>query len=630
MRSRFLLLTVILLYCIVSPSEAEDNTTQLAQGMLIGQAAPASIPSGMLARISLDLRNIEVADALKFLAIKAGLNIVPTKNVAGRVTLTVENVPVQDIFDIMLRSNSLAYDRKGEIYNIMTETEYKALYGRNFSDTRQVMLFRLKYAIPEKAFTLLDTLKSDIGRILVEPESGTVLLMDTAENLMEAKKALYALEQKSSIKVFGLKYAKAKDIEEQLKAQLDIKKVGTIKADERTNQVIVQALPERMDKIAELISALDKKTKAVLIDIKIIKIKLTNQLESGIEWEGIFNVAAKYGMTYVGSYPFSAVQAATDAWRSRKQVYSDMKGSIGSYPFSGTTSNYSGGTKVTPGERLHVGIIDRKRDFDVMIKYLQTLGKTKILSNPTLAVINNQEAKIHVGERRAYITTTTTTGSTTTTTSEAVTYVDVGIQLSITPMINEDGYVTMKVKPEISSVIGNVTTSSNNLIPVIDTSEVETTVIAKDGATIILGGLGKEEKTESSFQIPILGNIPLLGLLFRSRTQGTERTELLIMLTPIIFEGDTLVTPKGKEDQVFGVKPKKKFDVFRQEVPQNKEPQAEEVEATEQGEAFSSKGFKNYDLREETLPPETVLPSGAVADVSKQVHTPKDFRSYSE
>ncbi|MBU0548872.1 MAG: hypothetical protein KJ838_00905, partial [Candidatus Omnitrophica bacterium] len=75
--------------------------------------------------ISLDLRNIEIADALKFLSAKAGFNIIPTKDVSGRITLMVENVSVMDVFDIMLRSNSLAYEKQGEIYNVMTEKEYK-------------------------------------------------------------------------------------------------------------------------------------------------------------------------------------------------------------------------------------------------------------------------------------------------------------------------------------------------------------------------------------------------------------------------------------------------------------------------------------------------------------------------
>jgi type II secretory pathway component GspD/PulD (secretin) len=520
-------------------------------------------------RISLSLRNIDIIEALKFFTLKSGFNIVATQKVSGRVSLTVENAPIKDVFDIMLRSNNLAYDKKGEIYNVMSEEEYKRSYGKNFFDTRQVKVFRLKYAIPEQAFSVLDALKSEIGRLLVDPESGSVMLIDTPEKIAEAEKTLGVLEQKSSVKVFNLKYAKAKDIEEQLKNQLDLKKVGMIKADDRSNQVIVQTLPERMENIEALIKSLDKKTKAVLIDTKIIKIRLSNQRDTGIEWEGLFNIAKQYGLAYVGSYPFSVINAGVTSapFVTRQDWYqssSQADSQIGSYPSSGTTSNLVG-SKIKPGEAMHVGIVDRKRDFDLLIKYLQTLGKSKVIASPSLAVINNQEAKIHIGERRAYVTTTTTTGATTTTIAEEVTYVDTGVRLTVTPTINEDGYVTMKIKPEISSVVGNITTSSKNLVPIIDTNTAETTVIAKDGSTIIIGGLGREEKTEESQGVPFLSSIPFLGFLFRSGTQRTEHVELIIMLTPIIFEGDVFVTTR--EAEKFRAKPPKKFDVFRPEGP---------------------------------------------------------------
>jgi type II secretory pathway component GspD/PulD (secretin) len=574
-------------------------------------------------KITLTLRNIDIIDALKFFSMKSGFNIVPTQKVSGRITLNVDNVLDKDIFDIMLRSNNLAYDKRGEIYNVMTEAEYKAIYGKNFFDARVVKIFRLKYAIPEQAFGLLDAIKSEIGRLIVEPEPGTIMLIDTPEKIKEAESALLALEQKNVVKVFSLKYAKAKDVEEQLKNQLDLKKVGQVKADDRTNQVIVQTLPERMKDIEVLITSLDKKTKAVLIDVKIIKIKLSDQNDVGIQWEGLLNLSQKYGTAYIGSYPFSAVQASTAAWRSRSEVLSDLGDNIGSYPFSGTTSNYSGGSKTVLGKAMHVGIISGKKDFDTLVNYLQTIGKSKIIASPSISVVNNQEAKIHIGERRAYVTTTTTTGSTTSTVSEEVTYVDVGVALSVVPLINEDGYITMKVKPEISSVVGSITTSSNNVVPIIDTSTAETTVIAKDGSTIIIGGMGREEKTESTEQVPILGKIPFLGVLFRNSTKKTERVELVIMLTPIIFEGDKFISVK--EANKFPVKPTKKFDVFRPEMPAG---QAEVFIPVNSG--LDAKDLKSYDGKTKSAPvadmpmqqaPNTLVP------VKEQL-APKGVRSY--
>jgi type II secretory pathway component GspD/PulD (secretin) len=512
---------------------------------------------GMQRKISLDLRNIDVVDALKFLAMKANINIVTSKKVSGRVNLTVKDVPIKDVFDIMLRSNGLAYDKKGEIYNIMTEEEYESLYGKKFSDTRQVKVFHLKYAIPEQVFSLCDALKSEIGRVVVDPESGAVVLMDSPQKIKEIEEAIKRFEKENIVKVFNINYADAKEIAKQLKNQLDAKKVGMVRADERSNQVIVQTLPNRMKQVEEIIKRLDKKTKEVLIDTKIIKVKFTKDITESVEWEGLFDIARKHGLTYLGSYPFSAVQSATDAWRSRKEVFNTV-GYVGSYPFSGTTSNFSASSPTIGTKSMHIGIIG-KHDFDMLIKYFQDIGETQIISTPKIVVTNNQEARIHVGEKQAYVTTTTTTGQTTSTVSEEVTFVDVGTQLYVTPTINEEGYITLKVKAEVSNVVDVLITPTNNKIPIIDTSMAETTVMTKNGVTVVIGGLRKIERGNQITRVPILSSIPFLGRFFTSKAPTKARTELLIMLTPHLITGEVLVGLKGKEAEKKLIKSLKEY-----------------------------------------------------------------------
>ncbi|MEE8360011.1 MAG: secretin N-terminal domain-containing protein, partial [Candidatus Omnitrophota bacterium] len=536
----------IAVFCFCGVAHAQEETAYLTQALAdesaLGGTRVDDIIGGMQGKISLDLRNIDIIDALKFLSGKANLNIITTRKVSGRITLAVQDVIVQDVFDIMLRSNDLAYLLRGNIYNIMSNDEYRALVGRKFADMRKIKIFRLKYAIPEQAFTLLDTLKSDIGRVLVEPDSGTALVMDTPDSIKVIENALNTLDRQNVVRIFKLQYARAIDVEEQLKARLDAKKVGTIKADERQNLVIVQALPNRMNEVERLIEALDQKTKEVLIDSQIIKVRFINSEDWSFRWEGLFNIGVKYGLTYFGSTPFAAVQAAGDAFRTRSQVADDVNNNIGSYPFSGTTDLLNSSIPVVPGESMHIGIVNRNRDFDLFFRWLKTVGDTQLLSNPKISVINNQEARIHVGERQAYVTTTTTTGQTTTTVSEEVTFVDVGIQLSVTPTINDDGYIRMKIKPEISSVTDTLITPSGNKIPIIDTSTAETTVLVKDGATIVIGGLRKDEKTKAESGVPFLKDLPLIGKLFKASLEGTDRVELIILITPYIVEGDSLVT----------------------------------------------------------------------------------------
>lgn len=557
------ILTILFFLMLLWPTVfAQDaDSSDAMQGSII----PSLSGDVLDQKISLDFKNIEIIDALKFVSQKAGLNIIPTKKVTGRINLNVENATLRDVFDIMLRSNELAYAKKGEIYNVMTDDEYRIQFGKNFNDTRQVKVFRLSYAVPDQVVSLCESLKSVIGKVLMDYESGNILVLDTPEKLKLIGETIESLENKMvDIKVFDLKYAKAKDVAETLKAQLDIKKVGTIKADEPSNQVIVQTLPKRMKDIEKLILSLDRKTREVLLDVRVIKIALTNDLNVGVEWEGLFNVGKRYGLSYLGSYPFSAIGSASQSWTSRKDAYADV-GYVGSYPFSGTTSNTSASTKGMGLEKMHVGVIG-KNDFDFIFRYLRTLGEAKVMANPKIAIVENQEAKVHIGERQAYITSTTTQSSSATTIAEQVTFVDVGIKLFVTPTINTDGFVTIKVKPEVSSVTSFLTTSGDNKIPIISTSTTETTVMVKDAATIFIGGLKEETKTSTTEETPIFSKIPILGFFLRSKQNTTRRNEFLVMLTPHIITGEEITTGYERD---FGYKLDKedqKYSKFTDEV----------------------------------------------------------------
>jgi TonB family protein len=159
--------------------------------------------------------------------------------------------------------------------------------------------------------------------------------------------------------------------------------------------------------------------------------------------------------------------------------------------------------------------------------------------------LNNQEAKIHIGTRDAYITSTTSqSGSGTSVTSQSVNFVDWGIQLSVTPTISRDDFITMKIKPEVSDSTRTDIKSENQItqIPIITTSEAETTVMVKDGVTIIMGGLTKDKREKTVKKIPVIGDIPGLGFFFRSTSDNVTKTDLVILLTPHIVSGEYPIT----------------------------------------------------------------------------------------
>jgi type II secretory pathway component GspD/PulD (secretin) len=176
-------------------------------------------------------------------------------------------------------------------------------------------------------------------------------------------------------------------------------------------------------------------------------------------------------------------------------------------------------------------------DFRVIMDMLKTFGDVKTLSTPRIMATDGQEAKILVGSKKAYVTDTVTQTNSGTNTAEQVQFVDVGVKLYVTPTINKDGFITMKIRPEVSSTTSNYTTAQGNTVPIVDTSEAETSVLVKDGVTVVMGGLMKNEKNKSTYKLPLLGEVPFLGALFRRTEDVTTKTELVIFLTPHIISG---------------------------------------------------------------------------------------------
>jgi len=510
---------------------AENDVTPAADTEVV-DALPLVPSLGMQERVSLEFRATEAADVLRYLFQKAELNISISPKVSGRVSLLVNNVPIKDVFDIVLRSNNLAFDQRGEVYYIMTEAEYAEFYGEKFSDYRTVRTFRLEYAIPEQAFNLMDTLKSSIGRVLIDENSGTVVVMDTEDRLDAIQEALAVLEQPATVKVFDLRYAKALEVEEKLKDEFETARLGTIQSDDRSNQVIVRTFPARMKEVERLITALDRKTREVLIDAKIVKVTMSDDHNQGVDWGLIFQNLDFHGIDKNGDF-----RSATDATTPGTEIPSVTR--IQLAPKLGLPTDGPLGAK-SFGSLAFTTIA---RDGYELFRYLNQFGQAKLISKPRILVTENQEAKLNVGTREAYVTTTTTTGTSTSTTAEEVEFIDVGIQFTVTPKITRDGYVEMSIKPEVSSVIRTLVTNSGNQIPIVDTTSADTRILVKDGATVVIGGLSTDQQNKTEDEVPKFGRLPFFGKkVFGKSTKDFDRGELIIFITPHIIEGDKLVT----------------------------------------------------------------------------------------
>lgn len=385
---------------------------------LIGEESKVA-PDEVL--ISMDFRNANIIDVLRIISYKTGINIVPSKNVEGKVTIKLDNVSWRNALSVLLQAYEYSY-----------------------------------------------------------VEEGSIIRVDSKDKLL--KEAVVT-------KVFVLSYADAKMLAESLKNMLT-PGVGTINVDTRVNAVIITDNFKVINGLDNIINKLDTRTAQVLIEAKIVEVTLSDEERLGIKW-GVKPLGLKENVSGELGLEFSSDNPDT------------------------TSRGY-----------LNIGTIQKGFNINAQISALIQEGKLDILSNPRIVALNGQEAKIIVGEEVPYKTTTVGEGGTAT---EQVSFKEVGVKLVVTPTINPNGYITLKIHPEVSDV-----KEWKYEMPIISKRESDSLVLVKDGETIVVGGLIKDKKIVTKYGLPYLRRIPILGFLFKKKFLETKKTELLIFITPKI------------------------------------------------------------------------------------------------
>ena len=467
-----------------------------------------SILERMQRAITLDVRDMNIVDVIKFLALKGEFNVVISPTVEGRSTVLLNNVTIKDALDIVIISNRLAYKVQSNIVQIMSSPEYEAMYGKKFGDKTAVEIVHLDYVKPSYALAALDNIKSNVGRIIIDEDTGSVVMIDTVEAIAQMKQALKTLELPLETIVYTLQYADASVVADKLRVRIDAKAVGSITPDERSNKLIVRAYPERRKEVEALIREIDVPTKEVLVDARIMQIVLKPHYDMGIDWNLDFRDSNDPELRKI----------------QFNNIYMDVDNLSSSDNLESTFG------------QVAVGNFDVNA-FELKLRALKEVSDTKILSNPQILVTNNQEARIHIGDTVPYIISTTSGTGDNAITSEDVRFVDVGLKLNVTPTINDDGYVTMRLRPEISTVVASIESQGGG-IPQVNKTEVETTLVVKDGNTIIMGGLKRDDKVHVRRGLPGLMDLPWVGTLFGRTSDNMTQTEIVIFITPHIMTGN--------------------------------------------------------------------------------------------
>ena len=425
----------------------------------------------------------------------------------------------------------------------MTEIRIFTLVNADAQRMADVLseLFRLKQTNPEQIRSVsysLATGNSDEGEgtsatmgtveqhalsVTVDVRTNSLLVggtkgyVELCENLIQELDSHPAQER--IFKVYHLRNAQAGDIETALNSFLDQERTrltGTLGTDgigaaqrllERevavvsvgsegestnSNTLLLSASPRYFETIDEMIRELDQPPPQVLIQVLLAEIALADTTDFGIDW----NLTATSGSSRIATSTNFGIKAG-----------------IGKSGFN---------LAISTG------------DLEFFLRALQAQGRLEVLSRPQILASDNQEASIEIGESVPFIRDSRITD--TGTTLNTIQYEPVGILLSVTPRINPDGFVRLEVKPEISSVSDSTVQISEGVNAIIiEKRTAETTVTVQDGQTIIIGGLIRTKDQERVDKVPILGDIPGLGWLFKSVKTVKERTELLIILTPHIL-----------------------------------------------------------------------------------------------
>lgn len=364
-----------------------------------------------------------------------------------------------------------------------------------------------------------------IGKVTVHLENVTYeeamkLIVESKGYAFVKEKTIVKVKSKESLeaepvelRVFVLNYAKAEQVKATIQPVLTGR--GTVQIDARSNTLIVSDTPSNLAKIEPLITTLDAQTPQVLIEAKFVETTKNPKKDLGINWSGtLLNHEVK----------------------TRRPVPGDdveTPGNQNSFTF---IKDLSGGSWNPSTVILDAG------DASIVFSYLNQDSDSELLASPRVVTTDNGRARISIATQFP-IPNFTFSEQTASLQISGFEYKDIGIILDVLPRINKNDFVTLEVTPEASSSTENTTLQSGGgsavFIPVINTRTASTTVLIKSGNTLAIGGLMRTDTSDNYTKVPILGDIPMLGALFRSKSLSKSKRDLLIFLTPTIIDPES-------------------------------------------------------------------------------------------
>jgi general secretion pathway protein D len=297
-----------------------------------------------------------------------------------------------------------------------------------------------------------------------------------------------------------------------------------IVSDKATNTLVIMAEREDYRILENIIKQLDVPRAMVYIEALIMEVNASKDFKLGVEWRGI----TEHGS--VDGNPAAAFIGSGGAGTSTSPGgYNILDGLINTATTPPTGVFPGGFSMGIVSAGITIGGITFP-NIGAVVQAYKTDSEVSILSTPQIMTLDNEEAEINVGSNVPYLTRQDTTSSTTSINYNSYEYRDVGVTLNITPHINEENFVRLKISQQVTKV----TSSTNSTTPTTLKRTAKTTVVVKDKDTIVIGGLVGDSTQDNTYKVPLLGDIPLLGWLFKTNSTSREKTNLYVFLTPHI------------------------------------------------------------------------------------------------
>ena len=430
-------------------------------------------------RVTLNFQDIEVRAVLQVLAEISGRNIVVSDTVSGSLTLRLKNVPWDQALDIVMTTRGLDKRENGNVIIVAPATEIAA---REQAD-------------------------------------------------LESKAAIQELEPVYS-EFLQINYAKAADMASLINDGI-LTERGAVSIDERTNTLLLRDTADSLRNIRRLVQELDIPVQQVLIESRIVTVNddFTRELGARLGLTAVEDASTDglYAITGTSTNAGGIVNSALDNIQNTGQPFPVDVGPIdGRYNVNLPLTN--------PAGTFALAILESDYIVDLELSALQAEGRGEIVSSPRVVTANQKEAVIKQGVEIPY-QEAAASGAT------AVTFKEAVLSLTVTPQITPDGNIAMDLRVSQDTVGQVFTVIGGGAIPSIDKREVQTQVLVNDGQTVVLGGIYETEVRENVTKVPLLGDIPGIGNLFKTTQRINNKSELLIFVTPKILEEGSFISP---------------------------------------------------------------------------------------